>query len=296
MRHPSLLIVAFALSACQDKGGGDDSGAASELRTLETCETEIADDVPAFFADLFRCVSITRGDGATVIQSLGLPPHPTAYYGEGNVNYTEFDTQGGTHFQNPNTLSEQNLTVTILDDPTPKGDLTIDDQLVNREAGDSNDEYHAERSGGTTGVSLDGVAEFHGVAAPGDDIAEEAFTFDAYDGHPEMTGVYHYHGSSPGPLEVLALIGLVETPTLGSAEVELFAVMCDGTLVLGCTEMDGTTPDDSDFDAQNGHLGDVVAPDGTVYFSDRYHTHVCADVYPDAFSPEIQFYESCNGA
>ena len=34
--------------------------------------------------------------------------------------------------------------------------------------------------------------------------------------------------------------------------------MCDGTIVLGCTELDGSSPDNSDFDAQSGHLHDLV--------------------------------------
>ena len=52
--------------------------------------------------------------------------------------------------------------------------------------------------------------------------------------------------------------------------------MCDGTLILGCTELDGSEPFSSDFDAQNGHLHDIK--DGTnVFPPNRYHTHICTE-------------------
>ena len=70
--------------------------------------------------------------------------------------------------------------------------------------------------------------------------------------------------------------------------------MCDGTLILGCTELDGSDPFSSDFDAQNGHLQDIK--DGTnVFPPNRYHTHICTDTYTDhKFTPEIQYYDECN--
>ena len=123
---------------------------------------------------------------------------------------------------------------------------------------------------------------------------DEKFTFDFYSGHPTNTGYYHYHSSTKGPLEVLSHKGLIQTPTVGSGEIELFGMMCDGTLILGCTELDGSVPSNNDFDVQNGHLHDIT--DGTnIYFSNRYHTHVCTDTYTGhKFTPEIQYYEGCN--
>ena len=63
------------------------------------------------------------------------------------------------------------------------------------------------------------------------------------------TGYYHYHPSTKGPLEVLYHKGLIQTPTVGSGEIELYGMMCDGTVILGCTELDGSVPSNSDFDA-----------------------------------------------
>ncbi len=266
-----VTISALVLAAC----GGDDGGPVNtDLRTLDSCETNIADDAPEFYRTFFRCVDITVEAGDVVIATTALPPHLSAYYDEADPNYVAFDTMGNERFKNPNTIATQDISIRIPTDPTLKG-LTIDDALVNRMAGDG------EEYGGDQGVALDGVMVFAGFAAPGDDIEQEKFTFDAYEAHPQNTGIYHYHGASPGPLEVLAAAGV-------DADVELFGIMCDGTPVLGCTELDGTAPAGA-LDAQGGHVHDLADATAT-YFTDRYHTHVCPGTYAD-FAPEIQAHE-----
>ena len=63
-------------------------------------------------------------------------------------------------------------------------------------------------------------------------------------------------------------------------------------MILGCTELDGRAPAGT-LDAQGGHVGDVKAGDGTVFFAGRYHTHVCGDARGHAYSPEIHYYTAC---
>ena len=148
---------------------------------------------------------------------------------------------------------------------------------------------------GPAGVALDSVVLFNALAAPGDDIENEKYTFDSYEGHPAGT-TYHYHSITPGPLEVMQAIGLTTSTVPGSADVEVYGIMCDGTLVLGCTELDGTQPAGDDLDAQNGPSHDVIDEEGTSHFLDRYHTHICPGVFPNHnFTPEIQFYSTCQG-
>jgi len=295
---PALVLLALAAgcgdtSANTGDGGMNDGGAGdggATLRTLDNCGTTTSGGVPAFFTKFFRCVDLSINGDRVVIKSNDLPPHRSAYYNKTDPNWIAFDTQGGQRIQNPNRISAQAITIQIPMSPVPKG-LTIDTTLVDRMAGTSMQEYRP----GVAGVSLDGVAMFNGVAAPGDDIAQEEFTFDSYEAHPEMRGMYHYHAASPGPLEVLQAVGAGLTSTTpGSAEIELYAIMCDGTLVLGCTEFDGTAPDPSSFDAQNGHVGDITGKNGAVYFMGRYHTHVCRAKFPkDRYAPEIQYYKEC---
>jgi hypothetical protein len=142
-------------------------------------------------------------------------------------------------------------------------------------------------------VALDSVAMFNAVAAPGDDIDDERFTFDVYQAHPAPDGTYHYHAASPGPLEVLAAEGLTTLTEPGSADIELFGILCDGTVVLGCTELDGGVPAD-DLDAQGGHIHDITDAAATTQFEDRYHAHVCPSGGGRAYSPELQYYDTCN--
>lgn len=268
-----------------DHDHGDGDGTAL---TLDNCDASFGNSVSEFYSTYFTCVDVTISGDNTVITSDNLPPYESWYYSENHSNYIDFTSQGTGYFLNPNTISSQDLSVSIPNNPTTKG-LVINDAMVDGSVGTSNDEYGMS----AIGVALNGVAIFNPLAAPPDNIEDEKFSFDLYSGHPTIDGTYHHHSTTKGPLEVLQHKGLIQSATVGSAEVEFYGILCDGTLVLGCTELDGSSPDPSDFDAQNGHVHDVS--DGTTtYFSNRYHTHVCSDLGGHGFTPEIQYYEGCN--
>jgi hypothetical protein len=89
----------------------------------------------------------------------------------------------------------------------------------------------------------------------------------------------------------------------GSAEIELYGIMCDGTVVMGCTELDGSIPTFSDLDAQGGHVHDLIDETGATLLANRYHTHICyssvsdentyGNGYPQhEFTPESSYYVS----
>ena len=258
--------------------------------TLDTCETSVIDDVPAFFGKYFKCVRVTRSGDSIVIESKGLPPHRSVYYSSGSANSISYVSQGQGYYQNPNFIAEQTIRMVIPVEPQPKG-LTIKPAMVDGAVGSSFDEYGM----GVVGVALDSVALFNPLAAPGDDIEAEEYSFDPYDGHPEMRGTYHYHTTSKGPLEVLAAAGLTESTEPGQATVEVYGVMCDGTIIMGCTELDGAAPDQGTLDAQNGHAHDLVDEAGMTHFTGRYHTHICPGTLTGhKFTPEIQYYSSCS--
>ncbi len=295
----SVSLAALALAAC----GGDDTAttdggdgtidaatgvdAPSGARTLDTCSTSIAADAPEFYKRYFKCVTITTTATGVTIATEDLPPHLSAYYDPASPNYVAFDTRGGSYHKNPNTLSAQVIALKIPSAPTRSG-ATITAATVDGQAGTSQEEYAL----GPVGVAIDSVAIFTGTAAPGDNIASERFTFDRYEAHPEQRGAYHYHSPTPGPLEVLRAAGLITTTVPGAATIELYGILCDGTVILGCTELDGTAPAGT-LDAQGGHVGDVKAGDGTVFFAGRYHTHVCGDARGHAYTPEIHYYNAC---
>ena len=285
-----FFAVAFFTGCSPVDENAAATGATGDAITLDDCETSFGNGVQAFYSTYFSCVTVSVSGSNTVINSDNLPPHETWYYSEQHGNHIEWASQGaGYNNDNPNMISSQNLTVSIPNNPTSRG-LTINESLIDGTVGTSNYEYEMN----TVGIALDGCSLFNPLARPPDDIEDEKYSFDYYSGHPEPTGTYHYHTTTKGPLEVLEHKGLIQTPIVGSAEIELYGIMCDGTLIMGCTELDGSTPDNSDFDSQNGHVHDIS--DGTtVHFSNRYHTHICTETFTShSFTPEIQYYEGCN--
>jgi hypothetical protein len=263
---------------------------ATTAYTLATCPTDVGADVPAFYRRYFKCLTIkTTADGIRISWN-GLPPHLSYYYGEGSPNYVAFDVSRGAQYQpNPNKIASRAHAMTVPNTPVSRG-LTIDTAMVDRTANTSPSEYR----GGPVGVAIDSVSIFNDQAAPGDNIDNERYTFDAYEAHPTQNGDYHYHAASPGPLEVLKSLGLVTTTTPGEAGLEVYGIMCDGTVVLGCTELDGSAPPASGLDAQNGHVGDLRDKDGVTHFTARYHTHVCPKLFTThRYMPEIQYYGAC---
>lgn len=256
-------------------------------RTLDSCTTSIDPNAPAFYKTYFKCVTITMSGTSVVIATTSQPPHRSSYYGVGNPNYVVFDTRGGTYRPAPNTITAQSARMTIPAAPVSRG-LTITAALVDGVAQNSANEYPL----GPAGTAIDSVHIYNDLAAPGMTLANEQFTFDTYNAHPAPSGDYHYHTSMPGALEVLLAKGVVTKTTPGSAEVELYGIMCDGTVILGCTELDGTAPQGT-LDAQGGHTTDIKDKT-TTHFTGRYHTHVCPGRQGFfQYTPEIQFYNAC---
>jgi hypothetical protein len=298
MRRSSYLLALLGLCAvaCDEAaspmpdGGTPDSGTVLTERTLDTCAASVASDVPEFFKTYFKCSELRMDGSDVLLTTTGLPPYKTYYYGSASPNYAPFDfSRGSQYHPNPNLIQEQRATIRIPLNPTERG-LTITSGMVDGVSGGAND-YPL----GPAGIALNSVLLFNPLARPGDDIENEKYTFDDYNAHPQQSGQYHYHQYSKGPLEVLAKLGLVTKTAPGEAELELYGIMCDGALVFGCTELDGSAPDKTGLDAQNGHVHDVASKSGTVFFTHRYHVHLCPGWTdkPRKFTPEIQYYTRC---
>ena len=293
---PFLLFTSFI--SCHDSATNSVDVLNNEMYSLETCETSFGPGVPEFFTKYFRCVTANMSESGEYVNIYfnSKPPYLSWYYPPDDPNYTPWYSLGENYYQNPGQIIGENLVVSIPINPVPRQETNswIDNFYVNGEV-DGGVEY----SMGTTGAALNGVSMFNPCAAPGDVIENEIYSFDPYAGHPAGSR-YHYHTSSKGPLEVLELNGLTQNTTPGLADVELYGIMCDGVPVLGCTELDGSTPNNSDWDAQNGHVHDIVDENGTVHFN-RYHTHICYDELSEdtndfnsfekhEFTPEVSFY------
>jgi hypothetical protein len=107
--------------------------------------------------------------------------------------------------------------------------------------------------GAVVGVAVNGVPIFGNFAAPGDDIFEEAMTFDACQGHPQMTGQYHYHS---------------EPYAISSDDSSFIGVLRDGYPLYGRRDPGGSLP--ADLDSAGGHTSATVDSTTAVY---HYHVN-----------------------
>ena len=282
---------------------------------LETCTTDIADDVPDFFKKYFHCVKArmsTSGEYVNIYFN-GLPPYSTWYYEQGDPNdidYTAPGTpqcqpgppSGDCYFQVPNNLAEGDWVISVPINPQPIDGVLKNQNAVNgvQDGSDAN-----EFPMGTIGVALNGV-HIHNPLAAGDDVIEdEMYGFDLYNAHPDFGNSYHYHSTSKGPLEVLKhkFPNVVTNTTPGTGEIELYGIACDGTAIMGCNELDKSSVDFSNLDCQNGHVHDIKDENGNVLLANRYHTHLCYSEYTaedktgngcedHEFTPESSYYAS----
>ncbi|MFO0663743.1 MAG: YHYH protein [Polyangiaceae bacterium] len=298
----ALFMASVFVAACGgtsstggDAGNGtNDGGTGGDGGSDSLCVTNVSADVPEVYRRFFSCADVSVDGSNVVLKTRALPPYKTYYYGAASPNYAPFDTSRGPEYKgNPNTLREQSLTFRIPKDPVARG-VTITAAIVDGVAGGQMSTYDYKM--GPAGIAVNSVLLYNPLAAPGDDIEQEKYTFDDYNAHPDPGGNYHYHTVSKGPLEQLQKRGLVTKTTPGTAEIEFYGVMCDGTFVLGCTELDGGAPNTSDLDPQNGHVHDMKASDGAALATARYHVHMCPSGFasaPRKFTPEVRYYSTC---
>jgi len=201
--------------------------------------------VPDVYKKIYGASSITSDGTWIYIKTTNLPDHKSAYYATSNALYEAYSglTFGGNTFsKNPNTIAQTNYTYKIP--LNPKVDAS-----------------HSSTPLGTMGVALNGVALFNQYAGPNNQaLTSEITSFDKYYGHPQNTGVYHYH------VEPLYLT------TVKSTKSGLMGFLLDGFPVYGPQEENGTTVTSSQLDAYHGHTHATVD-----YPNGIYHYHFTAD-------------------
>ena len=226
-----LAMISLNLASCSE----DDTA------TPATTSTE----VPAVYKKIYGATSITSDGTYITFKTKNLPDHKSPYYASSNALYEAYTgtTFGGTTFsKNPNSISELSATVKIPLNPKV-------------------DAAHAATPLGAIGIALNGVAFFNQYAGPNNQaLTGEIASFDKYYGHPQNSGVYHYH------VEPLYLT------TVKSTKSGLMGFLLDGFPVYGPQEENGTTVTSSQLDAYHGHTHATVDyPNGT------YHYHFTAD-------------------
>lgn len=194
--------------------------------------------LPSVYNKIYGATSITFDGTLVTIKCNALPDHTSAYYQTGNPLYQAFSgtTFGGNTFAiNPNRISTQNITLKIPVNPVV-------------------DAAHQATPMGVIGVALNGVPFFNQYAAGGSPLTGEINSFDQWWGHPQMTGMYHYH------VEPLYLT------TVRSTKWGLMGFLLDGFPVYGPKEENGSDP--TGLDAYHGHTHATVD-----FPSGIYHYH-----------------------
>lgn len=232
------------------------------------------------------CTEDTDGDGDAdflVVESSNRPEHESAYFDDEDSRWGDFDYETNIYkFEE------------LYDGQTPRsaGNNKIEEQVIimkmpitPTEATDK-----TSTSFGTIGLALNGVSFFNENAAPGDDIRDELFTFDQCSGHPQMTGVYHYHVDPVCLIRDLG--GDVEEKSINMAgEVYewledtgangnlLLGFLMDGFPVYGPVgdqevDCEGNAVDPGSIDEYNGH-----SHCNTEFSEPMYHYHVKTALY-----------------
>ncbi len=194
--------------------------------------------LPAVYNKIYGATSITFDGTFVTIKCNALPDHKSAYYPAGNPFHEAFSGTtfgGGTFTQNPNSISTQTITLKIPVNPALNA-------------------AHASTPMGVIGVALNGVPFFNQYAAGGSPLTGEINSFDQYWGHPQMTGMYHYH------VEPLYLT------TVKATKSSLMGFLLDGFPVYGPQESDGSLA--TGLDIYHGHTHATADYPGGIY---HYH-------------------------
>jgi hypothetical protein len=139
--------------------------------------SENPDEVVSALDQFTASVSITVNGNTLVINSDGLPNHASPYWGAGHELY---EAPHSGMVVNPNRIETQDITLRIPANPTIANSPSDTDL-------------------GPIGVAVNGVMFYNQYAGINRTTGEwlpldnEIATFDAYNGHPQNFGQYHYH-------------------------------------------------------------------------------------------------------
>lgn len=222
----NLTVITILLFSCT-KDTDDTSGGGTTNTT-----------VPDVYKKIYGASSITSDGTYIIIKTNGTPDHKSVYYPTANALHEAFSgiTFNGVNFnKNPNTIATQNFTFKIPLNPAVAAN-------------------HAATPLGAIGVSLNGVPFFNQYAGPNQPLTNEITSFDKYWGHPQATGVYHYH------VEPLYLT------TVKATKSSLMGFLLDGFPVYGPEENGAAV---TGLDVYHGHTH--ITAD---YPNGIYHYHV----------------------
>jgi hypothetical protein len=226
-----LFIILFACS--------------KEQTALSPTPTPADTNVPAIYKKIYGASSITSDGTYIIVKSKGLPDHKSPYYASTNPLFQSYagTTFGGVNFnKNPNSIVEQSQTFKIPINPKVATN-------------------HAATPLGSIGIALNGVPFFNQYAGPNNqELKGEMASFDQFYGHPQQSGVYHYH------VEPLHLT------TVKFTKSGLMGFLLDGFPVYGPQEETGSAVTNASLDVYHGHTHATVD-----YPAGIYHYHLTGE-------------------
>ena len=225
------FILLFVLLSCSKNSGSGTGATPTPSATL-----------PAVFSKFNSSVTISVEGNFVVLKSNGLPEHKSPYY-QGTAwaaaQYEAYNGSNPAFAINPNRIAIQNLIYKIPISPALNA-------------------THEATPLGPIGISLNGVPIFNQYAGPSQPLTNEINSFDQYNGHPQQTGMYHYHVE---PLYSSAMKG----------KDALLGFLLDGFPVYGPKE-NAVTLTSADLDIYHGHTAATAD-----YPNGIYHYHITAD-------------------
>jgi YHYH protein len=230
-----LIVIMISLSLCCSKNENNNT----------TTQPAANVTVPNVYNKIYRATSITNDGSFITIKTNGVPDHNSPYFPTNVPQYQSYSgtTFGGNTFtQNPNTIAPQSFTFKIPLNPVMATS-------------------HVATPLGPIGIAINGVPFFNQYAGSGNQpLTVEISSFDKYYGHPQQTGIYHYH------VEPLYLT------TVKSTKSGLMGFLLDGFPVYGPQEENGTVVTSTMLDAYHGHSHTTVD-----YPNGIYHYHFSSD-------------------
>lgn len=264
-----MLLLALALSSSSVCSSTVSTGSTITNSTatlgadgcVSGVTTSMSSDLPSWIKDNFKCsVGWVSGD-YYCFKSKNLPNHASYYWirsGAGAplaANLPFLDGQQHTE-AGTNRIGSQNFVYAIPKNPTRNTGT-----LSGTQAGLS-----------SIGITRNGLAIFNNAAAPGDTLADEAKTFDAFGSHPNNQSITHHHGW----VKKFSTDQSATVTTEYNNDSNLIGITLDGYALYGskCDNGTAATGDDTTptLDAYHGHTA------VTTHFSTAtYHYHYVLD-------------------
>jgi len=209
-------------------------GAAESTTGSESTESSTT-GLPTAYAKFGSTVTVTLDGDYAVVRANGVPDHKSVYFARTDSRYEAYNGTNSSFSTNGFQIVEQQLSFRIP---------------LNPKAAAS----HASTPLGPIGIAVNGVPIFNQYNGQNRPLTAEINSFDQYNGHPQMTGQYHYH------VEPLGI-------TQKSGSSALIGFLLDGFPVYGPIE-NGKRITNADLDELHGHVG--VTAD---YAKGIYHYH-----------------------